>query len=217
MDAEGTMCWRETGIAGERSCEKLSRYVHCRNCPEYSNLGRTLFAREIPEDYRREMTKELAEPAVPPAEDMESVVVFRVGPEWFALRTIVFHEITASARAYVLPFRSGGALAGLVNVNGELLLCVSFRDVLGLAEEKTELGRTPRLCVVGVGRERLAFCVDEILGVRRVSRAALRKVPVTLAKSPQAQTRWCFEFDGCNIGLIDEKKFFDSLDRSLRW
>jgi hypothetical protein len=50
-----------------------------------------------------------------------------------------------------------------------------------------------------------------------VSRAGLRTVPVTLAKSPSAQTAWCFELDGRNVGLIDEKKFFNSLDRSLRW
>jgi chemotaxis-related protein WspD len=212
------MCWREIGIAGDRSCEALSRYVHCRNCPEYSTLGRTLFDREMPEDYRREMSEELAAPLTAPAEDTVSVVVFRIGSEWFALRTVVFHEIAVSQEAYVLPFRSGGVLAGMVNVNGELLLCVSLRAALGLPSEgKTGMGGRPRLCVVGMGHERFAFCVDEILGVRRVSRAGLRAVPVTLAKSPSAQTGWCFELDDRNVGLIDEKKFFDSLDRSLRW
>ena len=53
-------CWREIGIAGDRSCELLSDYVHCRNCPQYSNLGRTLFDREMPGDYRREVSEELA-------------------------------------------------------------------------------------------------------------------------------------------------------------
>ena len=212
------LCWREIGIAGDRSCEVLSRYVHCRNCPEYSNLGRTLFDREMPEDYRREVSEELAAATTASAADTVSVVVFRIGSEWFALRTKVFHEIAVSQRAYVLPFRSGGVLAGMVNVNGELLLCMSLQSALGLpAEEKTELGGKPRLCVVGTGRERFAFSANEILGVRRVSRARLRTVPVTLAKSPSAQTAWCFELDGRNVGLIDEKRFFNSLDRSLRW
>jgi chemotaxis-related protein WspD len=211
-------CWREIGIAGDRSCEALSRYVHCQNCPQYSSLGRTLLDREIPEDYRRQISEELAAPTTASAEDAASIVVFRIGSEWFALRTVVFHEIGASQRAYVLPFRSGGVLAGMVNVNGELLLCVCLQAALGLPpEEKKELGGRPRLCVVGTGRERFAFGVNEILGVRRVSRASLRTVPVTLAKSPSAQTAWCFELDGRNVGLIDEKRFFNSLDRSLRW
>jgi chemotaxis-related protein WspD len=212
------MCWREIGIWGDRSCEALSRYTHCQNCPEYSNLGRTIFDREMPEDYRREVSEELAAPATTSPEDTVSVAVFRIGSEWFALRTVVFHEIAVSQKAYVLPFRSGGVLAGMVNVNGELLLCVSLQAALGLPEEeKKELGGRPRLCIVGTGRERFAFGVNEILGVRHVSRASLRTVPVTLAKSPSAQTGWCFELDGRNVGLIDEKKFFNSLDRSLRW
>ena len=212
------MCWREIGMAGDRSCELLSRYVHCQNCPQYSNLGRTLFDREMPEDYRREVSEELAAATTASTEDTVSVVVFRIGSEWFALRSVVFHEIAASQRAYVLPFRSGGVLAGIVNVNGELLLCVSLQAALGLpSEEKKELGGRPRLCVVGAGHERFAFGVNEILGARRVSRASLQAVPVTLAKSPAAQTAWCFELDGLNIGLIDEKRFFESLDRSLRW
>jgi chemotaxis-related protein WspD len=212
------MCWREIGIWGDRSCEVLSRYVHCRNCPQYSDLGRTLFDREMPEDYRREMSEELAAPAAAPAEDTISVVVFRISAEWFALRTVVFHEIAVSQKPYVLPFRSAGVLAGMVNVNGELLLCVSLEAVLGLpSDEKTELGERPRLCVVGTGRERFAFGVNEVLGVRRVSNSQLRTVPVTLSKSPSGQTAWCFELEGHIIGLLDEKKFFNSLDRSLRW
>jgi len=212
------LCWREIGIEGDRSCEALGRYVHCRNCPEYSNLGRTLLDREMAEDYRRTVTEELAAPITASAEETISVVVFRIGLEWFALRTVVFHEVAVSQRAYVMPFRSGGVLAGMVNVSGELLLCVSLQAALGLpAEGTTEPGGKPRLCVVGTGRDRFAFGVNDILGVRRVSRASLRTVPVTLAKSPSAQTAWCFELDGRNVGLIDEEKFFHSLDRSLRW
>jgi chemotaxis-related protein WspD len=170
------------------------------------------------EDYRRTVTEELAAPITASAEDTMSVVVFRIGLEWFALRTVVFHEVAVSQRAYALPFRSGGVLAGMVNVSGELLLCVSLQAALGLpAEEKTELSGRPRLCVVGTGRDRFAFGVNEILGVRRVPRASLRTVPVTLVKSPAAQTAWCFELDGRIVGLIDEKRFFESLDRSLRW
>jgi chemotaxis-related protein WspD len=211
-------CWREIGIAGDRSCELLSRYVHCRNCPQYSSLGRTLFDREMPGDYRREVSEELAATAASLAEDAVSVLVLRVGSEWFALRSRVFHEVAAHQKAYVLPFRSGALLTGLVNVNGELLLCISLEAALGLpAEEKTKSGGRLRLCVVGNGRERIAFGVDEILGVRRVPCARLRPVPVTLAKSPSAQTASCFELDGHDIGLIDEQRLFDSLDRSLRW
>ncbi len=212
------LCWREIGITGDRSCELLSGYVHCRNCPQYSALGRTLFDREMPDDYRREVSEELVAETAAVTEETASVLVLRVGSEWFALRTHVFEEISTYQKPYVLPFRSGALLAGLVNVNGELLLCISLEAALGLSsEEKTKPVGRPRLCVVGNGRDRFVFGVDEILGVRHVPCARLQPVPVTLAKSPSAQTTSCFEADGHNVGLIDEQRLFNSLDRSLRW
>jgi len=59
-------------------------------------------------------------------------VIEGVGSEWFALRSLVFHEVVAHQKAYVLPFRSGALLAALMTVNGELLLCVSREAALGL-------------------------------------------------------------------------------------
>ena len=212
------LCWREIGITGDRSCKLLSEYVHCRNCPQYSAIGRTLFDREMPDDYRREISEELAAASAAMAEETESVLLLRLGSEWFALQTQVFQEISAYQKPYVLPFRSGGLLAGLVNVNGELLLCVSLEAALGLSlEEKGKSDGRARLCVVRNGHERFAFAVDEILGVRRISSARLQPVPVTLDKSPSAQTTSCFEADGHNVGLIDERRLFNSLDRSLQW
>jgi len=212
------MCWREIGITGDRSCELLDTYVHCRNCPQYSHLGRTLFDREMSGDFRREVTDELAAATATVAEEVVSVLVLRTGSEWFALRSLVLEEIMAYQKPYALPFRSGALLTGLVNVNGELILCISLEAALGLrTEEKSEAGGRPRLCVVRSGSERFAFNVDDVLGVRRVPCAELQAVPVTVAKSPSALTTSCLELDGYSVGLIDDRRLFDSLDRSLRW
>ena len=212
------LCWREIGITGDGSCNLLSEYVHCRNCPQYSAIGRTLFDREMPADYRREVSEELAAATAAVAEETESLLILRIGSEWFALRTQVFQEISTYQKPYVVPFRSGSLLAGLVNVNGELLLCISLEAALGLTPGPgTDTAGRPRLCVVGNGHERFAFGVDEILGVRRVPCTSMQPVPVTLAKSPSAQATSCFEVDGRNVGLIDEQRLFNSLDRSLQW
>jgi chemotaxis-related protein WspD len=212
------LCWREIGTEGDRSCPELRRHVHCRNCPEYSMLGRTLFDREMPADYRREVSGTLAAAKAAKEEAAVSVLIFRLASEWFALRSVVFHEVADDQPAYRLPYRCDGMLAGLANVNGELLLYVSLEKILEVErEEAGEARGKPRLCVVGAGRERYAYRADEILGVRRVAAARLRTVPATLSKSPSAQTVSCFEIDGRHVGLIDEKKLFDTLDGSLRW
>jgi chemotaxis-related protein WspD len=172
----------------------------------------------MPGDYRRELSEELARAVSAGVEDAVSVLVFRTASEWFALPSLVFQEVAPYQKAYVLPFRSGALLAGLVNVNGELLLCVSLAAALGIpVDDNAAPGGKPRLCVVKAGRERFAFEVDEILGVRRISAGRLQPVPATLAKSPSAQVASCFKLDGRNVGMIDEKRLFNSLDRSLRW
>ncbi|TAM79815.1 MAG: chemotaxis protein CheW [Acidobacteria bacterium] len=211
------LCWREIGTAGDGSCDLLGEYVHCRNCPQYSAIGRTLFDREMSADYRQEVSEELAAAAAV-TEETESLLILRTGSEWFALRTQRFEGISTYQKPYVVPFRSGSLLAGLVNVNGELLLCISLEAALGLPPGSgTETAGRPRLCVVGNGNERFAFGVDEILGVRHVPSRKMQHVPVTLAKSPSAQVISCFEVDGRNVGLIDEQRLFNSLDRSLQW
>ena len=197
------LCWREIGIAGDGSCNLLSEYVHCRNCPQYSAIGRTLFDREMPADYRREVSEELAAAAAAVAEESESLLILRVGSEWFALRTQVFQEISTYQKPYVVPFRSRSLLAGLVNINGELLLCISLEAALGLLpDSRTETAGRPRLCVVGNGHERFAFSVDEVLGVRRVPSGGMQPVPATLAKAPSAQGPSFFEFGEHNVGLV---------------
>ena len=116
----------------------------------------------MPGNYRHELSQELARAADVAVEDAVSVLVFRIASEWFALRSLVFQEIALYQKAYVLPFRSGALLAGLVNVNGELLLCVSLAAALGISGVENAMpGGRPRLCVVRTGREQVAFAVDE--------------------------------------------------------
>jgi len=212
------LCWREIGTEGDRSCPELRHHVHCRNCPKYSMLGRTLFDREMPEDYRREVSEFLAAAKADKQEEAVSVLIFRLAAEWFAMRSVVFHEIVDDQPAYRLPYRCDGMLAGVANVNGELLLYISLARILEAdSEEAVQAKGKPRLCVVSTGRERYAFRADEVLGVRRVARSRFQAVPATLSKSPSAQTAYCFEIDTLHVGLIDEQRLFDTLDGSLRW
>ena len=59
-------------------------------------------------------------------------MVFRIGAEWIGLPTDVFQEVAEECIVHTLPHRRGGVLAGLVNVRGELLLCVALEILLGM-------------------------------------------------------------------------------------
>lgn len=213
-------CWTEIGASGDRSCERLAGVVHCRNCPDYSAAGRKLFERPMTETLLREAAESLAAPKATASEAALSLVVFRIQREWFALRALALERISEVQPVHSVPFRSGGALRGLTNVGGELVLCVSLGGILGLSagEDPASPGVTkPRLCVIQEGRRRYAFVVDEVLGVRRVQPASMRPVPATVSKSPSALTASCLDVDGRTAGLIDHARLFELIERSLSW
>jgi chemotaxis-related protein WspD len=210
-------CWREIGTAGQGTCERLAEVVHCRNCAEYSRAGRELFDQPASPELLEEWTAALAAAKERAQPGTVSVVVFRLNAEWFALPTALFAEVAEHHAPHTVPFRTGATFAGLVNVNGELLLCVSLARLLGVAESGGAPPVRPRMCVVTHERERVAFPVDEVLGVRRVDAAALQPAPTTVAKAPAALTVSLFEFDGRSVGLLDEEKLFSTLARCLAW
>ncbi|MFM9961437.1 MAG: chemotaxis protein CheW [Planctomycetaceae bacterium] len=125
-------CWNQIGVTGDRSCPELQKHVHCRNCPVFTAAGQRLFEREPPAVYLAEWTKRLAEPEVVAERDTISVLIFRVGEEWLAFDIGLLVEIAEPRPIHTLPQRSNEILAGLVNIRGELELCVSLGGLLGI-------------------------------------------------------------------------------------
>jgi len=211
-------CWTHIGVYGDSSCEKLTDFVHCRNCPVYFEAAQSLFDRDIPIGYLEEWTKVYAgsEETEPPGTIF--AVVFRLKDEWLALRTAHLQEVTINRPVHYVPFRSGNVFLGLVNINGELVPCVSAADILGLtgdSEEQSNEKVYKRMIVVKKDRERFVFPVDEMLGLRRLSPKDKQKTPATLSKSSTALSTGVFSLDEKTVGFLDENKFFESLQRSL--
>jgi chemotaxis-related protein WspD len=212
-------CWKKTGVFGDGSCEKLAAAVHCRNCREYAQAGRSLFDREISQGYREEWTELLASAKEAEATGTVSVVIYRINSEWLALKTGFFREVVELRPVHTIPFRTGAVFKGLVNINGELLLCVSAAAMLGLEEaaeeHTTDSGIYKRLAVVARDGERFVFPVDEIAGILHLSGDEVQKTPATIAKDPAAHVLGVFTFRDNTVGLLDEDKFFQSLLRSV--
>ena len=80
--------------------------------------------------------KQLAAPA------KASALLFRINAEWLALPTQAFQEVAEHRLVHSLPHRRQGIVLGLVNIRGELLICVSLGHLLGL--ERTPPGQARR-------------------------------------------------------------------------
>ncbi len=177
-----------------------------------------LLDREAPPDYQREWTARVAAPAQEATLETASVVIFRLGTEWLALPSGVFQEVAEPSVIHSVPHRRNGTLLGVVNVRGELLLCVALAGELGLEKSAAvATGRTTyqRLLVVNKAGSRFAFPVDEVFGVFRFNPHEILDVPATLAPSATTYTMGLLPWNEKSVGLIDDTALFGSLNQSF--
>jgi chemotaxis-related protein WspD len=211
-------CWHKIGVYGQGSCPELEKFVHCRNCPVYSQAGLQLLNRPLPEDYRRQWTAHFArkENHAPPTRI--SAVVFRIGSEWLALPTQAFQEVAERRVIHSLPHRRDGIVLGLANVRGELLICVSLGRLLGGEKALPRPASSTvydRLLVIGWENQRLVFPVDEVHGIQRFQSHEMKELPATVAKATPCFTSGVFFFEGRSVGFLDAAPLFEVLNRSL--
>lgn len=147
-----------------------------------------------------------------------SVLIFRICEEWLALSTRLFAEIIDPVPYHSLPHRKDPVLLGIVNVNGELQICVSLQNLLDLKGniEKKENKGYKRMMVVNHNGEQWVFPVDEIHGIYRVHPDNFQNIPVTVKKSGTSFTNSIFSWKNKNVGFLDHELVFATLQRSVQ-
>lgn len=210
-------CWNTVGVRGTATCERLATVAHCRNCPDYIAAGRMLLDRDVPDGAPEEWARLIAEPKQSRRPGSVSVVVFRIAAEWLALKTVLFEQAVTVRPVHSVPSRTNRIFEGLVNVDGELLLCFAAADALGLehaADTSSKRGRE-RLLVVSRDGQRFAFRVDEVLGVRSLASEDFACLPATVSNAPDTVTKSVFSIGARRVGLLDEARFFERVTRTL--
>ena len=213
-------CWNTIGVRGDRSCPELDTHVHCRNCPVYSGAAAALLDRPDPEELTSDRTRHFGAPKAVDERETQSVVIFRIGREWFALPTSVIAEVAEQRVVHSLPHRRTGIVLGVVNVRGELLVCVSLGRLLGLespSESSPGVPRTghDRLLVVRRDSVRVVVPADEVSGIQRLHARELKEVPTTVSKAATAHSRAVLSWSGHVVGLLDDHLLFRTLHRSV--
>lgn len=206
-------CWNRIGVRGDRSCGELAKVGHCHNCPVFSTAGRRFLDAPSPDGYLEEWTRRLAAPIEEAATDLAGVLVFRVGEEWLALTVGVLVEVTTPRPVHRVPHR-GGVLAGLVNIRGELHLCVHLDQVLGI--RRLPNVEPARLLVVQREADRWVFPVDEVDQVQRVPMGDLTPVPPTVGRALGHLTRGVFRRQRGPVGLLNDGRLMEALRARMR-
>ena len=213
-------CWNHIGVWGDNGCALLRDVIHCQNCEVFASAGRSLLERPAPDEYITEWIDALAEEKLSSDSDTVSLLVFRIGEEWLALPTSVFEEVTDVKVVRSLPHRGGTFLKGLVNIRGEIQLCVSIGELLGVdagGVNKKALGELhhPRMVVIEKDGDRWVFPVDEVAAIRKFPLDEIHDLPVTVSRGKAAYTKGLFEWKDNKIGFLDEELLFYTLRRRV--
>jgi Chemotaxis signal transduction protein len=203
-------CWNHVGVFGDRSCPELITAIHCKNCPVFTSAGRELLHREAPADYLTDWSERLAKPAVKQQSESVSVLIFRLFSAHLALDTKCFLEVTEPVVIHRIPHRSSPILLGIVNIRGEIQLCVSIGNLLSLKEASKEDSHqsSQKLAVIENQGERWAFLIDEVYGIHRIERAKF-----SAAKN---SFTWDREEVLYEVLYIDKVSLFENLRKAMQ-
>ena len=201
-------CWNSSiGVRGDRSCEKLPEYVHCRNCPVYTEGARAIMQRALPADYQRDWATQFAAPQPPPRMTDQSALVFRIGCEWLCLPTRLCITVAEMAPAHRLPHRNNPVLSGIVNVKGKLYPCMSLAALMAVGDEEAPQHAKrqvyPRLLVMQLAQHAFALPVQDLHGVHRHAASDLLAPPTTVNQTVHRYLTGVLDIEGMKVGCLD--------------
>lgn len=225
MQAEATNhwddCWNRIGVWAPvgKTCPRLAEVVHCHNCNVYANAGKQLLDREPPAHYREQWTENLRRQKDAELRTLTSAFVFRLGQEWFALPTAVLSEVTEIRGIHRLPHNHSRVLRGLVNIRGELQLCVSLGFLFGLEKGDSQLAEQrkihERIVVIEREGDRYVFPVSEVSAIHRFAAEEIRDAPTTVAGKSGTFLNGVLRIGDHQVGLLDPDVLFPALRSRL--
>lgn len=215
-------CWNTIGVwrSGTQKCEKLDDVTHCYNCSVYADAGRSLLNRPAPDGYGDEWADVLATEKKAKSKDSVSAVVFRLGSEWLALPVNMINEITLLRNIYDIPHNKNKKIRGMVNIRGELIVCMSLGYLLGVDKPDEDLINEEhsinRLIMIREKNGYVVFPVSEIDGIMYYDPEKIVAAPDTIRNSNLNFIHGVASFNDKNIGCIDHKILIDNIASTLK-
>jgi chemotaxis-related protein WspD len=180
-----------------------------------------LLDREVSNESLRESTAHVSAKKNAVELGTKSVIIFRIATEWLALPTRAVQEIGDLCTLRKLPDHRNGIVRGLINVRGDLLICIGLDIILGLdravtAKEIADSKATRRLMICKRNDARLAFQVSEVHGLHRYHPRDLRSAPATLANAAEGvYTIGVLAWRDKIVGCLDDELLFYTLNKGL--
>lgn len=216
-------CWNQIGVWGDKTnpCPKLADVIHCRNCEIYSEAGRAVLERKLPDEYETSWAKVYSESKKEKISGTESITIFRLGNEWLALPTAIIEEVSDISEVHSLPHQRTPILRGLMNLRGQMSICVSLGQLLEIEKyEELEIrdarNRTyERMIAVNYNESSFVFLVSEVKSTYRFRPDELKEPPSTLSHTKGTFTKGILSWKDKKIAYLDAELLFYTLGKKL--
>lgn len=214
-------CWNTIGIWGSKlpRCEKLEQHIHCRNCNIYSEASRKVLERNLTKNYERDWASVYSQDKQEHITKKESLTIFRIGDETMAIPTEYIMSINDIGNIHTIPHQNSNILRGLINLRGELKICISLGRLLGLNKAVKSIDTMHRIYnrMVEISKDgkEYIFVASEVLGVHQTTEKGHKDVPATISQSKGTFTKSLIEWKGIDVSYLDIELIFYNLDKNL--
>jgi len=205
-------CWNQIGTwrKGDAICSKLENEIHCQNCSIYKEAGLYLLDRALPEHYKDNNTLTFSIQKEELNTNLESFLIFNSGNEWHALDTSVLDEVCAFQPVHKLPNSPSEFIAGLVNIRGEIEICISLSNLLDYHANDIE-SVNQKLIVIQLDHGRFAIPADEIHGIFKINASDILAPPASVSQNEQSMINGIIAHDNHHAGILN----LQNLERKL--
>lgn len=154
---------------------------------------------QCPDERFIEEWTELLKHPIEKDEHSESVVIFRLLNEWYALSTSAIVEVSDLKKFHKIPHIKFPAFLGTTSFRGQLWLGINLSAFLGI---KAHAEEDVKSCMLAIEKEnrRWVFPVDEVYGVHHFERQILDK---------------SFMWKDKQISYLNSEVLFRDLERSM--
>ena len=205
-------CWQEIGVWGNSNCELLNKHYHCRNCDIYLQQGSELFAKKIPDDYRKDWTKKIAAEKQIDNSVYKSCLAFKLNDKWLGINNNIVEAVIETIPIHSLPNISVSFVRGIINFRGQIKLTVCLKTLLGFAKAQANKGLT-KMIVVKKNDNSWAFECDEIMGVVKYP---IDKNDELIEENENTELVYdTINIDDKKVVLISEEVLFDIINKQV--
>jgi chemotaxis-related protein WspD len=115
-----------------------------------------------------------------------------------------------------LPHRSSGAILGVANIHGDLIVCISFASLLNFnTSDRPAAAKGGKLLVLRWADGPIAFEVDVVQNVQRIADSQLKPLPATVAQAKTRYTKAMLQLGETSIGVLDEALLHAAVRQNL--